>query len=55
MGTEREVTMPGPVPKRSTERRRRNKAEQPTEVVLLEPGTVDIPEPDSAWHPVATR
>jgi len=47
--------MPGPVPKRSSDRRRRNAPvggeiiEAPAAVV------VDIPESDSEWHPVARR
>lgn len=42
----------GPVPKRSEDRVRRNKVET-TSIVMV--GEVEIPEPDSAWHPVATR
>jgi len=49
--------MTGPVPKRSEERRRRNartEAGASTEVEKLEaPGSVDAPEPDEDWHPIA--
>ena len=41
----------GPVPKRSEERRRRNKSGE-TERVPME-GTVDVPEADDAWHAIA--
>lgn len=43
--------MPGPVPKRSGERRRRNKSNQVETVEVS--GTVEIPDPDPAWHPIA--
>lgn len=46
--------MPGPVPKRSDQRRRKNKTEGPEPVkapTAIEPPA--IPEPDSAWHPIA--
>lgn len=43
--------MPGPVPKRSTERRRRNKSSQ-TQTVKAS-GAVEIPEPSDTWHPIA--
>jgi hypothetical protein len=43
----------GPVPKRSTERRRRNAASQ-VEVVKLEGlGKVPVPDADLTWHPIA--
>lgn len=44
----------GPVPKRSTERRRRN-APDPDEVQLVTAplGDVEIPEPDEDWHEIA--
>lgn len=45
--------MSGPVPKRSTERRRRNKDSQPTTVKLS--GRVPIPGLPKATHPVARR
>jgi hypothetical protein len=46
--------MPGPVPKRSDVRRRRNKADEPQKApsgVVAQPGA--CPEPDPAWHPIA--
>lgn len=43
--------MPGPVPKRSSERRRRNK-ESKTEAVKAA-GRVEMPEPAELWHPIA--
>lgn len=44
----------GPVPKRSEERRRRNKPEHP---VTSAPGaqSVSIPEPCKDWHPIARQ
>lgn len=43
----------GPVPKRSTERRRRNK-ESKVETVKIEGlGPVDVPPPDPGWHEIA--
>lgn len=38
----------GPVPKRSTERARRNKVDT-TQILMI--GEVEIPEPDPNWHP----
>ena len=47
--------MPGPVPKRSSERRRRNK-ESAVDTVRVEVGAgVEIPKPHSTWHPIAKR
>jgi hypothetical protein len=57
--------MPGPVPKKDAERRRRNKTPEakggishiPAEVVNVDEllvGEVEIPAPDENWHPVAT-
>lgn len=47
----------GPIPKRSEERRRRNKDDGP-ELVQAPSGAPvalpDLPEPDDAWHPIAT-
>jgi hypothetical protein len=43
----------GPVPKRSTERRRRNKSSQVETVTLTGLGPVAVPPPDDAWHPIA--
>lgn len=46
--------MPGPVPKRDAERRRRNKPE--TETTKVEAtGTVEAPEVGSDWHPIAVE
>jgi len=44
--------MPGPVPKRSTERRRRNKPETP---ILKAEGAekVEWPPASTEWHPIA--
>ncbi len=46
--------MPGPPPKRSDQRRRRNKPETPIDSA---PGAVDVPVPraNPKWHPIATR
>lgn len=45
--------MPGPVPKRSSERRRRNKG-NPVETVEAI-GAVEVPAADENWHPIARR
>jgi len=56
--------MPGPVPKKDAERRRRNKSPEssgsltdiPAEVVNVDEllvGEVEIPKPDEKWHPIA--
>lgn len=52
----------GPVPKRSSQRRRRNKPESdggaPAEITTAPSGTaepVPAPEPDEDWHPIALR
>ncbi len=44
--------MPGPVPKRSNQRRRKNKPDIP---IVTAPGAseVPIPEPEEDWHPIA--
>ena len=58
--------MPGPVPKKDAERRRRNKSPEsegslsaiPAEVVNVDAllvGEVEIPVPDENWHPIATQ
>ncbi|MGW0984291.1 phage terminase small subunit [Streptomyces xiamenensis] len=47
----------GPVPKRSEERRRRNKGEGPEPVAAPSgppPDAPVLPEPDNDWHPVAS-
>lgn len=46
--------MPGPVPKRSNQRRRRNKPDVPIDTALGA-ADVEIPEADPDWHHVATR
>ncbi|MER5843698.1 hypothetical protein ABT099_26085 [Streptomyces prasinus] len=47
----------GPIPKRSEERRRRNKDDGP-ELIQAPSGPPedlpDLPEPDELWHPIAT-
>lgn len=45
--------MPGPVPKRSTERRRRNTESKVETVSVIVGATVEIPAPEEAWHPIA--
>ncbi|MEV4783986.1 hypothetical protein AB0K53_00780 [Streptomyces tuirus] len=47
----------GPIPKRSEERRRRNKDDGPELIQAPSgaPGELpDLPDPDSMWHPIAT-
>ena len=41
----------GPVPKRSSERRRRNKDSQVESVVYV--GSVEVPPAEGHWHPIA--
>lgn len=43
----------GPVPKRSSERRRRNSGSQVETVQIKGLGPVPVPEPDPKWHPIA--
>jgi hypothetical protein len=43
----------GPTPKRSTERRRRNKDSKPTKGEAAP--RVVVPKPDKSWHPIAKR
>jgi hypothetical protein len=43
----------GPIPKRSTQRRRRNKTNDPEIVQITSPKAVVAPEPDPNWHPIA--
>lgn len=43
--------MPGPLPKRIEERRRKNVV--PGETVATMLGDVKVPDPDPGWHPVA--
>ncbi len=58
--------MPGPVPKKDAERRRRNKTPEssgstsaiPAEIVNVDAllvGEVEIPTPDESWHPIARQ
>jgi hypothetical protein len=42
----------GPIPKRDSERRRRNKPDVPTDAVEVR-GAVPIPKPDRSWQPLA--
>jgi hypothetical protein len=43
----------GPVPKRSTERRRRNKVEVDSVPAVV--GSVEVPTANEFWHPLAVR
>jgi len=46
----------GPTPKRSHQRRRRNKPEGGGDITTAEGAAkVEVPEADPAWHPVAVR
>lgn len=45
----------GPVPKRSDQRRRRNKAQEPTKAPAGGDGGGDERKPHSRWHPIAKR
>ncbi|WP_405016409.1 hypothetical protein OHV05_04295 [Kitasatospora sp. NBC_00070] len=47
--------MPGPVPKRSAHRRRRNKDEGPPLVTAQAGHAPPVPEPNADWHPVAEQ
>lgn len=58
--------IPGPVPKKDAERRRRNKTPDhgenlsaiPAQVVNVDEllvGEVEVPEPDEGWHPIALQ
>ena len=44
--------MPGPIPKRTEERRRNNKPDVKMRTVQIV-GKVDVPEADGQWHPIA--
>lgn len=44
--------MPGPVPKRDDQRRRRNVPAVPT-TRAVGAAEVAVPEPDAGWHPIA--
>ena len=46
--------MPGPVPKRSSARRRRNLDGRP-DTSIFQGDPVVAPDPDPAWHPIAAR
>lgn len=45
--------MPGPVPERSDQRRRRNKPETPTKSAPAAAAKVVQPAPAESWHPMA--
>ena len=45
--------MPGPVPKRSDQRRRRNKGEAPQTVKAPTGAVPERPPPDETWRPIA--
>lgn len=47
--------MPGPIPKRSDQRRRVNKPEIPIITASTGEGLAPMPEPDADWHPIARR
>lgn len=47
--------MPGPIPKRTTERRRRNKPTTPVTIATAGPATVEQRDADPAWHPIAVE
>lgn len=47
--------MPGPVPKRSDQRRRRNKPAGATPTTAAGATTVKPPAEDRSWHPAAKR
>lgn len=47
------ATSRGPVPKRSDQRRRRNKADVEIEKAEALTDKVEQPEPDERWHPIA--
>lgn len=44
----------GPVPKRSSERRRRNRQE-PTDTLAVAGAAAERPRPNGRWHPTARR
>lgn len=45
--------MPGPIPKRSDTRRRRNKASEPEKAAAGTPVAPERPAADENWHPIA--
>ena len=47
--------MPGPVPKRSDQRRRRNKPDGPDLIKAPAGAHPEIPPADEDWHPIAAR
>lgn len=47
--------MPGPVPKRSDQRRRRNKTAITKGAAGLPANIAKLPDPDERWHPIARR
>lgn len=49
------MPMPGPVPKRSDQRRRRNKTEGPEVAKIAGAAAVKAPAEDKSWHIAAKR
>lgn len=47
--------MPGPVPKRSDQRRRRNKSDGPELVKARGGAAPEMPPAEADWHPIAAR
>lgn len=45
----------GPVPKRTEQRRRRNKPETPTATAPTGSGVTEAPRADESWHPLAVE
>lgn len=45
--------MPGPIPKRSDQRRRRNKSDGPSLVKAPGGAAPEVPPADEEWHPIA--
>lgn len=45
--------MPGPIPQRSDQRRRRNKVEGLTKSFGAVSDIIMVPDPDANWHPIA--
>jgi len=47
------IEMPGPIPKRSDQRRRSNKPDIPIVTTSTGGGFIPRPEADTEWHPIA--